>query len=510
MVFKRPGVYVQENLLLNEPAVFPAVSLVAVIGTANRGPTTPTLVESWTQFVSRFGGFENPDSKLAHAMFAFFNNGGSYARVIRTVGTGAAPASRTLNDAQSTPEPILQVTATNPGAWGNSLTIEISAGVSAGRFNLTIFDRGEQRERWVDLTLLNTDARYAPLILDSPTSGSLLIKITDLLDRVTDPYDPGLHFPAVSTAPGGDALTAGVNGAAPTQTQIVDAVKSLDVIEEFMTINIPGVTDSVVINPVIAYCEARQNVFLVIDCAPNLSASGSGSAVEQLESYNRTSYAAMYYPQIVVSDPSNTTQGTTRKIAPGGAVLGQYMATDAARGVYKAPAGIGARLAGVVALEKRLSERELDDLNVAGVNALKTISGVGFCIFGARTLKLTQIDRYVNVRRNLIAIRDALISITRFAVFENNNPILWHQVTEICNRQLTSLWKEGGLRGNSAEEAFYVKCDEENNPANKVFNGELNIEVGVALQVPAEFVVIRIGQFEGGVTALENVNGGAA
>lgn len=507
MTYKRPGVYVQEQLFLNEPAVFPAVSQAAFVGTSNRGPIVPTLIQTWTQFINLYGGFENPDSKLAHAMFSFFNNGGSFVRVVRAVGTGAVAAARTLNDSDGTPAPLLQVTACNPGAWANNVTVQITAGVEAGRFNILVYESGTLSERWIDMTLDKTDARYAPLIVNSKHSGSVLIEITDLLDRDTDPYDPGIHFPAVSVNPQGDALTGGVNGAAPTSNQIVLATKLLDTIEDFITLNIPGVTDAAVINPIIAYCEARANLFLIIDCAMGLN---TAAVIAQLEDYDKSSYAAMYYPALTISDPSNTTQGTTRSIHPGGAVLGQYMATDYARGVYKAPAGTGNRIAGVVAMQRLLGESELDDLNVAGVNAIKVISGVGFCIFGARTLKLNQIDRYVNVRRNLIAIRMALQQITRYAVFENNNPILWNSVSEICRRNLTSLWQLGGLRGQSPDEAFYVKCDAETNPINKVFNGELHIEIGVALQVPAEFVIIRIGQFEGGVSSLENIYGGPA
>jgi phage tail sheath protein FI len=65
---------------------------------------------------------------------------------------------------------------------------------------------------------------------------------------------------------------------------------------------------------------------------------------------------------------------------------------------------------------------------------------------------------------------------------------------------LTNFWSQGGLRGTVPQQAFFVLCDTTNNPLSTVEAGQVNIQVGVALQRPAEFVVINIGQFDGGAT----------
>jgi phage tail sheath protein FI len=54
------------------------------------------------------------------------------------------------------------------------------------------------------------------------------------------------------------------------------------------------------------------------------------------------------------------------------------------------------------------------------------------------------------------------------------------------------------LFGRSPEEAFYVKCDEELNPADVRDRGQLVIEIGMAPVKPAEFVIFRFSQFSGG------------
>ena len=103
----------------------------------------------------------------------------------------------------------------------------------------------------------------------------------------------------------------------------------------------------------------------------------------------------------------------------------------------------------------------------------------------------------------MLAVKKSLKEATAFAVLENNDYRLWEQVRTACSTYLNGLWQAGGLKGADPSQAFYVKCDATNNTAQSVNDGVLNIEVGVALQTPAEFVVIRIGQFDGGTTVVE-------
>jgi phage tail sheath protein FI len=98
------------------------------------------------------------------------------------------------------------------------------------------------------------------------------------------------------------------------------------------------------------------------------------------------------------------------------------------------------------------------------------------------------------MRRSLIYIRKYLKDLTEFALFENNNEKLWAQLRTTISVFLTSYLNQGGLRGTSPDEAFYVKCDGENNTDSTIANGEVHIEVGVALQYPAEFIVINLTQ----------------
>jgi len=107
---------------------------------------------------------------------------------------------------------------------------------------------------------------------------------------------------------------------------------------------------------------------------------------------------------------------------------------------------------------------------------------------------------YVPVRRTLIYLEKSLTDLTAFALFEPNDQRLWRRLNATVSSFLTNFWSQGGLSGNTPADAFFVKVDSTNNTQTTIDNGEVHIEVGVALQRPAEFVVIKIGQFDGGTT----------
>ena len=174
-----------------------------------------------------------------------------------------------------------------------------------------------------------------------------------------------------------------------------------------------------------------------------------------------------------------------------------YMATDASRGVFKAPAGLTATVKNVVAVEKNFSSADLDSMNssTSPVNPLRQIPGAGLVVMGARTLLQDgTANKYVNMRRSLIYIRKQLKNLSEFAIFENNDEALWARIRTVLNVFLTEYKNQGGLRGTTNAQAFFVKCDAENNTATQIANGEVHIQVGVALQYPAEFIVIDLSQ----------------
>lgn len=502
--FERPGVYVSE--VLNPPqqiASEQGSSTGMIAGVLDRGPTSPTLVRSWTEYRRHFGSFEGGD--MAYAAYQYFLNGGTALYVTRVVNTlSVVTSSVTLDDRATSPVSTLTISAISPGVWGDDISVSITDGTEATRFNLLVYEGGtglgNLRETWNDLSMDPTDAQYVERVVNHPRTGSGLVVAVDEDSASTSPED-------VPAAVAFAALTGGDDGLAPVEADFddlfaTDGTAVLDEVGEPFNLNIPGWTVSTLINSAIAYAEYRGDVFVVIDPQKDRTVD---QITTEVKNYTESSYGGVFYPNIWIGDPATNDAGSVKLVHPGGAVLGRFAATDSQFGPWKAAAGISVGIRSAVQLERKLSDPELATLNANHVNAIRNIRGTGIRIMGARTLKLRQADMYIPVRRTLIYIKDNLKRNTEFALFEPNDPRLWAQIRSAVSGFLRSVYLDGGLQGNSPSEAFYVKCDAELNTESVIAQGQVKIEVGVALLRPAEFVVITVGQWYGGsATASES------
>jgi phage tail sheath protein FI len=156
----------------------------------------------------------------------------------------------------------------------------------------------------------------------------------------------------------------------------------------------------------------------------------------------------------------------------------------------------------VIDLETNVTRGEHDQLNPIAVNCIRSFPGQGIRIWGARTLSSDPEWRYLNVRRLFNFVEKSILTGTNWVVFEPNDRFLWGAVRRTITMFLRRVWRSGALFGRTPEEAFYVKCDEENNPPENRDAGILTVDVGIAPVKPAEFVVFRISQYSQGA-ALE-------
>ena len=200
-------------------------------------------------------------------------------------------------------------------------------------------------------------------------------------------------------------------------------------------------------------------------------------------------YGAVYFPWIDVS-------GTGSYVPPSGHLAGIYARVDGQRGVHKAPANEGVR--GALGLKYRISKAQQKGLNPNGINVIRDFNG-SITVWGARTIggDANTDVKYINVRRLLNFIEESIDEGTQWVVFEPNAPNLWAKITRNVTAFLTNVWRSGALFGNTPEEAFYVKCDEETNPPDVRDLGQVVTEIGVAIVKPAEFVIFRISQWGG-------------
>jgi phage tail sheath protein FI len=276
-----------------------------------------------------------------------------------------------------------------------------------------------------------------------------------------------------------------------TPTQYLDPLARL---RDVSLIAVPGCTDPGLQQALIAHCEQLKDRFAVLDAAPGLDITGVTTQFGQVRSPK--GYAALYYPWIQVRQPST---GEVQWWPPSGHILGVYARTDAERGVHKAPANTTIR--GALGLERALSDSEQGPLNLLGINVSRVFPGQSQpVVWGARTTAgdLDTNWLYVDVRRLFIYLEQSLERGIRWAVFEPNDLALWQKLKRSITDFLTQAWRDGALFGAKAEDAFYVRIDEALNPASTRALGRLYIEVGVVPTYPAEFLVLRIGIWDGG------------
>jgi phage tail sheath protein FI len=196
-------------------------------------------------------------------------------------------------------------------------------------------------------------------------------------------------------------------------------------------------------------------------------------------------FAAFYFPWLVVDGSEGR-----RLVPPSGHVAGIVSRCDSADGVFRAPAN--EELHGVNDLARNLFDTDVGQLNANGINCMRAFGSRGIRVWGARTVSNDPQWRYVPVRRIVNAIIRSLEQGLQWAVFEVNTPSLWKRLEFQVAYFLQNLWSRGYLRGDTPEDAFFVRCNEETNPQSLRDAGVLVVECGVAPVRPAEFIVFSV------------------
>jgi len=519
-----PGVYVEEVASGSRPIEGVGTSVAAFVGLAPTGPLNePTLVTNWTQYVAAFGDFTD-GYFLAHSVYGFFNNGGSAAYVVRVggspagaagdakspaaVGTSAAPAALPAGEPKQLG--TFTVTAVAPG----NLSVEVADAEGEGpaeRFKLIVKD-GDQPVETFDVSAKKGNRAY---VVTQVKERSRLITVAEAAPaaQLARPENQTVALPAASAAAPAVPAAAETAPVGPAQYLGDSADRTgfggLEAVDEVSMVAVPdlmaayqrGAIDLESVKAVqlglIAHCELMGDRVAIIDPPPGLNARQIRVWRQETAGYD-SKYAALYYPWIKSFDPA---AGQARLIPPSGHVAGVWARNDFERGVHKAPANEVIR--GAVDLEIQITRGEQDLLNPIGVNCIRAFPGRGIRVWGARTLASDPAWRYLNVRRYFNYLEESILIGTQWVVFEPNDHALWARIRRNVSAFLVNEWRAGALFGARPEEAFYVKCDEETNPAESVDVGRVVCEIGIAPVKPAEFVIFRLAQFSSGSGELE-------
>jgi phage tail sheath protein FI len=283
------------------------------------------------------------------------------------------------------------------------------------------------------------------------------------------------------------------------------ALDALTRLTDVSLVALPGVVDPAVQATVITHCETMGDRFAVLDGAQDTTPLKSDGTLQTQRNglLSRNGFAGLYWPWIVISDPTVAPGAAPATLTkpPSGHVAGIMARSDNQRGVHKAPANEPVR--GAIDLAYALNDTEQGALNQKNINALRSFPGQPPLVWGARTLTDGTPWRYVNVRRLFSYVEDSILAGVRWAVFEPNSTGLWKGLDRSITEFLTRVWQSGALFGRTAAEAFYVKIDDELNPDSTRALGEVHIEIGMAPVRPAEYVVVRIGIWDGGAQVNE-------
>jgi len=407
----------------------------------------------------------------------------------------------------------LTLFASNPGAWGNNLRVSLTvqSPPNSSRFNIlvqqvTTSGQLQTLESFVNLSVTPSDPQYVVTVIDNDSNYISFI-------------DPGTGLPVAPAAtPSATppltpiALGGGADGAVlvPATDQNFElaltsnptgGVFLLDRVDIFNLLCVPGETDAPTISTLQEYCN-KKRAFFIVD-APQLSTTAGlintgpvGSTPGSITTGAPATNSAYYFPWILAPDPLTGNRPTL--FPPCGFVAGIYAATDATRGVWKAPAGIDAGLSGDSGLQYNLTDLENGSLNIQAVNCLRHFKVYGDVVWGSRTLagndQAGSEWKYIPIRRLALFLESSLYDGTQWVVFEPNDETLWGQVRLNVGTFMQGLFLQGAFAGTTPQQAYFVKCDAENNPPASVALGIVNILVGFAPLYPAEFVVIQIQQ----------------
>lgn len=506
-----PGVYIEEVSSGPRPIEGVGTAMAAFVGLAAAGPVNePTLITNWSQYVQTFGaevdgGRRDAHMKgayLSHAVYGYFLNGGGRCFVTRVGSRGASSSARpNLQIPSKTSEMTASLTIQGKGKPAGDIEVEVAPPTSEdapeGTFSLRV-RLGEQQESYENVTLGR--ARSARNVVETVNQASQLVTIVEaqsagtLADRA----------PAFGTyvVKGSDAsvLPALQVGSFSGDASERSGIAGLEIAEDATMVCCPdlmsayeaGVLDrgavKAVQTAIIAHCERMGDRMAILDPLPGLSPQEVKKWREAETNYD-SEFAALYYPWIAVAGPD----GKPLNVPACGHIAGLYARSDNTVGVHKAPAN--EVVTGALDVATQITKGEQDTLNPVGVNCIRSFPGRGIRVWGARTLSSDPAWRYVNVRRLFNYVEKSIERGTQWVVFEPNDQDLWARVRRDVGAFLRGVWRSGALFGNSPAEAFFVKCDEELNPADVRDRGQLIIEVGLAAKKPAEFVIFRLSQF---------------
>ena len=357
-------------------------------------------------------------------------------------------------------------------------------------FRLQVREDGILQEDFDNLTMDSSKTSYVETrIGTTATPRSNFINATDLSSTATAPNNRPRQV-INSKLTGGIYIVTNVNdgdfiGSAAGATGLF----AFDIIDEINNIMIPGIKTEAVHISMLNYAESRGDVFMILDSPGDNDTFSPQDLVEYVrdEAALNSSYGAIYDYWIRVLD---LISGTEKIVPPSGHLAGMYAKTDFNRGIWKSPAGVDdGRLFGALGVVRNTSKGERDLLYPNRINPIRDVGGIGVHSDGGKTLDTpgSDFDR-IAIRRLFLFAEESIQEGVLFAKHEPNSETTRRRIRATINIFLKSLWQDGALNGEEPADAFFVICDETNNPPSLQRQFRLLCRIGIAPIFPAEFI----------------------
>jgi phage tail sheath protein FI len=507
--YLHPGVYVEEIPSGSRPIEAVGTSTAAFIGYTERGPVgEPVLVTSWQEFEDSFGGWDPVREELrgilptesdvgdpmGHGAYAFFQNGGGYAYVVRVADEASASTGQIIDG-----DPLLTIEAASPGTWGDHLRVQIEHIPTTNEP-----DRVRVEVQLVRSTGVTPLESIQDATLAADDDGAFAREVANGLSMITATVEDTarLRTHLSGAGPVDVSLSGGANGTAGSKESYDDVFALLERRRDVNIIVLPGQSwtgSNTVIDAAVSHCEKMRSRMVLVD--PTTAELKNEGEVTSLGLPSST-YTVLYYPWLKVANPYydvDRNPGAEKQVLvpPSGFMAGLWAKTDGRRGVWKAPAGVETRLLGIADTAHVVEDAQQDFLNPLGVNAIRSLPGYGSVVWGSRTLA-TKADpewRYVPVRRTAIFIEQSIYNGIQWAVFEPNDHRLWSSLRTNIESFMNGLFRVGAFQGEKASDAYFVRCGlGATMTQGDIDRGQVIVLVGFAPLKPAEFVIVRIQQ----------------
>ena len=267
-------------------------------------------------------------------------------------------------------------------------------------------------------------------------------------------------------------------------TGFIDLLKNKDEYN-FNILSLPGLIHSYAgqktrIDEAIADLQVRTDAIIPVDLVPY--GSSIATATTEANTLN-TSYAASYYPWLLVNDSQT---GKAVWCPPSTIIPSVYVYNANTTAAWFAPAGLTrGTMPNVVLPERTLPRADRDTLYENKINPIVKFPSTGVAVYGQKTLQsaASATDR-VNVRRLLITLKRFISNVAQNLVFEPNSLATRNAFLAVVNPYMELVQQRQGVY------AFKVVMDDTNNGPDVIDRNELRGAIYLQPVKSAEFVVL--------------------